>query len=145
MYLWVRFNKLEEEAFLKGDGTGKPSGILKATGGAPVGVTAASQATISIDEMIDLYHSLKSPEVDQKYRQLTMRYDRVKAQIEEVASQIEARAIKRTKSTAFLEDLKMQGELLTEFDEPLWRRSVEQVVVYKESKISVIFKDLGCS
>ena len=56
-----RIGVKEEEAFLTGDGSGKPTGILKATGGAQVGVTAASDTAITMDEMIDLYHSLKSP------------------------------------------------------------------------------------
>lgn len=56
-----RIGAKEEEAFLVGDGNKKPTGILNATGGADVGVTAASATTITADELIDLYYSLKSP------------------------------------------------------------------------------------
>lgn len=56
-----RMGAKEEEAFLTGDGSGKPTGILNATGGAQVGVTAAAATAITFDEIIDLYHSLKSP------------------------------------------------------------------------------------
>jgi len=48
----------EEAAFVNGDGTGKPTGIV---GSAGVGVTAASPTAITADELIDLYHSLKRP------------------------------------------------------------------------------------
>lgn len=56
-----RIGSKEEDAFFNGDGTGKPVGIFNSTGGAEVGVTAASSTTITADELIDLYYSLKSP------------------------------------------------------------------------------------
>ncbi len=56
-----RIGAKEEEAFIVGDGTGKPTGILAATGGAPVGVTAAGAVALTADEIIDLFYSLKSP------------------------------------------------------------------------------------
>ena len=56
-----RIGAKEEEAFFVGNGTGKPTGIFNATGGAAVGVTAASASAIAMDELLDLYHSLKAP------------------------------------------------------------------------------------
>lgn len=56
-----RIGAKEEEAFFVGDGSGKPTGIFNATGGAGVGVTAASATAITIDEIMDLFYSLKSP------------------------------------------------------------------------------------
>lgn len=56
-----RIGTKEEEAFFIGDGTGKPTGIFNTTGGAGVGVTAASATVITIDEVMDLFYSLKSP------------------------------------------------------------------------------------
>ena len=56
-----RIGAKEEEAFFIGDGTGKPTGIFHSTGGAGVGVTAASASAITIDEIMDLFYSLKSP------------------------------------------------------------------------------------
>lgn len=51
----------EEDAFLNGNGTGKPLGILAATGGADLGVTTASTTAITADEIINLVYSLKRP------------------------------------------------------------------------------------
>ena len=51
----------EEDAFLNGNGTGKPLGILAASGGAEVGVTTASATAITADEVINLVYSLKRP------------------------------------------------------------------------------------
>ena len=56
-----RIGNKEEEAFFTVDGSGKPLGILAATGGAETGVTAASATAVTADELIDLFYSLKSP------------------------------------------------------------------------------------
>ena len=56
-----RIGSKEEEAFFVGDGTGKPTGIFNATGGGGVGVTTASASAITMDELMDLFYSLKSP------------------------------------------------------------------------------------
>ena len=56
-----RIGAKEEEAFFVGDGTGKPTGIFNSNGGAGVGVTTASATAITIDEIMDLFYSLKSP------------------------------------------------------------------------------------
>lgn len=56
-----RIGVKEEESFFIGDGTGKPTGIFHTTGGAELGVTAASATAITLDEIMDLFYSLKSP------------------------------------------------------------------------------------
>ncbi len=56
-----RIGAKEEESFFIGNGTGKPTGIFNATGGAEQGVTAASATAITVDEIMDLFYSLKSP------------------------------------------------------------------------------------
>ena len=56
-----RIGAAEEEAFFTGNGTGKPLGILAATGGAQTGLTAASSTAVTFDEIIDLYYSLRAP------------------------------------------------------------------------------------
>lgn len=56
-----RIGTKEEEAFFVGNGTGKPTGIFNATGGAQVGVTTATANEIKADEIIDLFYSLKAP------------------------------------------------------------------------------------
>ena len=56
-----RIGNKEEDAFFNGDGSGKPVGIFNGTGGAQVGVTAASASAITADEVIDLFYSLGAP------------------------------------------------------------------------------------
>lgn len=54
------FGVAEEEAFCVGNGTKQPTGIFTANGG-EVGVTAAGATAITVDELISLVYSLKSP------------------------------------------------------------------------------------
>ena len=56
-----RIGTKEEEAFFGGDGTGKPLGILSDVGGGGIGVTTAGATAITLDEVLDLFYSLKSP------------------------------------------------------------------------------------
>lgn len=56
-----RLGDAEEEAFLTGNGTGRPTGILNDSNGAKDGVTAAATDAITFDELIDLFYSLKEP------------------------------------------------------------------------------------
>lgn len=51
------FAEGEESAFINGDGTGKPTGVLVS---AQTGVTAAAETAITADEVLDLFYSLKT-------------------------------------------------------------------------------------
>lgn len=55
-----RIGAKEEEAFFIGNGVGKPTGIFNATGGAGLGITASSATALTVDEVMDLFYSLKS-------------------------------------------------------------------------------------
>ncbi|MBU5471648.1 phage major capsid protein [Falcatimonas sp. MSJ-15] len=62
-YIITEFGKAlanaEEDAFLNGDGSGKPTGLFAATGGGTVAGTLS--ATIKSDDMLDLVYALKRP------------------------------------------------------------------------------------
>ncbi|ODN40999.1 phage major capsid protein [Piscirickettsia litoralis] len=51
------FGEAQEEAFLLGDGSGKPNGLL---GSAPVAKVVSGQTSISLDDILDLRSSVKS-------------------------------------------------------------------------------------
>ncbi len=51
----------EEDAFLNGDGTNKPTGLFHATKGGQIAGTTATQEKIAADELIDLVYALKRP------------------------------------------------------------------------------------
>ena len=50
----------EEEAFLVGDGNGKPTGLLHPTLGGQIGITTAGNS-VTADEVLDLIYKLKRP------------------------------------------------------------------------------------
>jgi HK97 family phage major capsid protein len=52
------FGSLEEDAFITGDGVGKPTGILNR---AEIGLTGTSVNAITADELHSMYYSLKRP------------------------------------------------------------------------------------
>lgn len=56
-----RLGAKEEEAFLVGDGIGKPLGILNTGSGLEVGATSSAATKISFDDLINLYYSIKEP------------------------------------------------------------------------------------
>ena len=56
-----RIGSKEEETFFLGDGVGKPLGILAQTGGGQTGITTAAATAITLDEILDLFYSLKAP------------------------------------------------------------------------------------
>ena len=62
-YILVQFGKAlanaEEDAFLNGNGTGKPTGIFDGTGGGHLLNTLA--AALKSDDMLDLVYGLKRP------------------------------------------------------------------------------------
>lgn len=64
-YIITQFGKAlgnaEEDAFLNGDGTGKPTGIFHATKGGQIFGTTATQDKIAADELIGLIYGLKRP------------------------------------------------------------------------------------
>lgn len=51
----------EEDAFLNGNGVGKPLGIFATTGGGEVAVTTSSSTAITYDEIVNLVYALKRP------------------------------------------------------------------------------------
>lgn len=50
-----RIGALEEAAFVNGDGSSKPTGLV---GGSTLGKTATATNAVTADELVDLYHSL---------------------------------------------------------------------------------------
>lgn len=54
------FGVAEETAFCVGTGSGQPTGLFTANGGA-VGITAAGATTVTADEVISLIYALKAP------------------------------------------------------------------------------------
>ena len=78
---------------------------------------------------------------DERYENLIERYEATKTRLKEIGAEIASRSVKRTRIQGFFDEILAHGDILTEFDEALWRRTVERVIVYRESDVRVEFKD----
>jgi hypothetical protein len=77
----------------------------------------------------------------QRYAELEHRYNVVKQRMEVLAAERQARVAKREKIRQFLETVRQREDLLTEFDEGLWRATVDVVTIYAADDIRVTFRD----
>lgn len=77
----------------------------------------------------------------ERHNRLISRYDSIKQRLDDISAEISGRQLKRTKIEAFLAELTSQGDILTEFNEKLWQRTAERIIVYRESEVVVEFKD----
>lgn len=116
-------------------------------------VSALEKETATLREQQDELYTLVKNCIDEKARQgndpalatqhkkLIGLYDAVKARLDDIASEIASRSVKNTKIKNFLEELQAQGDILTGFDETLWKRTADRIIVHRESDIVVEFKD----
>lgn len=79
-------------------------------------------------------------EYEKKYNDLSSRYYSLKEQLEKTRKIIEDKHI-RKKNNIFLEILKSQENLVTEFSSEIFSLLVDYIVVYSTDKAKVIFKD----
>ena len=80
-------------------------------------------------------------EYQARYAELNARYEDVKHHLAEIERELQARRVQREKALAFMEALNTRETLLTEFDEQLWRATVERIIVYSEKDVAVHFRD----
>lgn len=80
-------------------------------------------------------------EYQASYIELSSRYEEVKHRLAEIEQELQARKVKRQKALAFIEILRGRETLLTEFDEQLWRATVEKIIVHSERDVAVHFRD----
>jgi len=63
------------------------------------------------------------------------------ARLGEIEAERSERRIKHVNIARFLSTLKQQDEIVTEFDEELWYITVDKVLVHKEGRLAVMFRD----
>lgn len=76
-----------------------------------------------------------------RYDELERRYEVIKQRMEAVAAERQKRVAKRENMRQFLETVRQRDDLLTAFDEALWRATVEVVTVHAADDIRVKFRD----
>ncbi len=85
--------------------------------------------------------ALDQEEYQRRYDSLVERFDTTRANLELVTEQIKDKITRHKNLEIFLEELKNQGVLITEFDPLLWNGLVEYITVFEKEKIYVIFKN----
>ena len=78
---------------------------------------------------------------NKRYYALVERYDKLKAEYDEVCTLISDNDARNEQMGRFITVLKEQNGVLTKFDEGLWSSLVEKLVVKSKTDVTVVFKD----
>ena len=79
-------------------------------------------------------------EYNQRYTELRARYDSVKSRQAEIAAEKQSRYVRRENILRFIETLRAQEGLLGEFDEKLFRATVERITVHAADDVRIKFR-----
>lgn len=85
--------------------------------------------------------ALNQDEYQRRYNDLVGRFDTTKSDLETTTEQIKDKITRHKNLEIFLQELKNQEGLLTEFDPLLWNSLVDYLTVYEEDKVQVTFKN----
>ena len=85
--------------------------------------------------------AIDQTEYNERYTALAEQYEDIKKRINDVNNESLERNAKRENIEEFIQRLKQNDKLLTEFDEELWNTTIEKVVVYTDNEINLVFKD----
>lgn len=85
--------------------------------------------------------ALDQDEYQRRYDDLVERFNTTKAELEAVTEQIKDKITRHKNLEIFLEELKNQRELITEFDPFLWNSLVDYMTVYGKEKVKVNFRN----
>ncbi len=80
-------------------------------------------------------------EYTKRYNGLTEQFDTLKVRLDEVNQQIVDKNARKAKTQIFIQNLKKQGSVITEFDEDLWLNTVDFITVHSKEDIRVTFKN----
>lgn len=99
--------------------------------------------TEALEEIIseNARHLIDQKEYNKKYAAFAARYNNLQKQRHEQSIEIAVRKGKYSQMKAFINELKKQDKLLTEFDESLWSATVNAVVVKSDKEVIFQFKD----
>ena len=86
------------------------------------------------------HSALDQVEYQRHYDEYAARFEATRSRIDKVGEQREVLTAKRGRIQSYLDTLKRK-ELIAEFDEVLWRGTVDQVRVTKDGKLRFIFTD----
>ncbi|MHC3587045.1 hypothetical protein [Streptococcus suis] len=76
----------------------------------------------------------------EQYDTLVTAYQEKQKELQEARSALEEQKSKRLSLDGFIQQLKEQRELITDFNQELWQTSVERLDIKEDKKISLTFK-----
>lgn len=76
-----------------------------------------------------------------RYDSLAAKYSHINDRLSEVTKTIDKRNVKQKELERFINILKKQDDILTEFNEELWNSIVHQLVIHSATEFTFIFKD----
>jgi hypothetical protein len=85
--------------------------------------------------------ALDQADYQHRYDDLVMRYENVKKHLAEIDAHITGRRVKCENIEAFMQILRAQEHLLTEFDEDLWNATIDCLIVQSATEFTFKFKD----
>ncbi|MDR1953214.1 MAG: recombinase family protein, partial [Clostridiales Family XIII bacterium] len=112
-----------------------------------------SEAAKLNEEIVEVYELLRrameenarialdQDEYARRSRKLEARYAEAKKRLAAIADEKQQRTARREKLNRFLADIRRQDGLVAEFDESLWRATVESVTVHSEKDVAFTFRD----
>ncbi|MDR1002068.1 MAG: hypothetical protein LBL82_02200 [Oscillospiraceae bacterium] len=105
------------------------------------------------DESVETYNALKSAmdenarqalnqdDYDRRFGELNTKYEEQRSTLSELTEKRQGILARRERLNMFLDELRNQDSLLTEFDEPLFRATLDRFTVYSEENVAVLFRD----
>lgn len=75
------------------------------------------------------------------YSELSSRYEEVQNQLSECENKKQLRLVRRDKVLQFMDTLRTREKLLIEFDEVLFRATVEKITVFSLNDVRIMFRD----
>jgi len=87
------------------------------------------------------HSALEQQEYQQRYTALVKRYETANSGLAKISDKRLERIAKRESMGAFIGMLKQSDKLLADFDEELWKATIDKVTVHSEKQITFTFKD----
>lgn len=85
--------------------------------------------------------ALNQTEYEERYKTLAEKYESIKKGLEGIDEKRLEKNAKQENIVAFIKELEQREGLIAEFDEELWKGTIEKVVVNTEVNIAFVFKD----
>ena len=83
--------------------------------------------------------TMDQKEYSKKYNELVERYKKAQDELTEVEEKIQEDKVRKDSIDTFIDRLKSQETILTDFDEALWASTIDKVVI--EDDITFYFRD----